>query len=123
MAHTCKPSYWGGRERKDGGSKPVWALIANPRTTKNIYKINLYTTLKVSKYLRQMGTNTRITENLHIFLTHLLLTYYREQNETKNKANNSRNIKIVLYSEHLIQQLENTHSLQVPVQFWKLTKY
>jgi hypothetical protein len=24
VAHTCNPSYSGGRDQKDGGSKPAW---------------------------------------------------------------------------------------------------
>jgi hypothetical protein len=39
VAHTCKPSYSGGRDQKDLGSKPAWAnSLQDPISKKHITK-------------------------------------------------------------------------------------
>jgi hypothetical protein len=46
VAHTCKPSYSGGRDQEDRGLKPIWAnssrdyLEKNPSQKKKKKKMN-----------------------------------------------------------------------------------
>jgi hypothetical protein len=44
VAYTCNPSYSGGRNQKDHGSKPVWA---RPYLIKTLHKKELVEWLKV----------------------------------------------------------------------------
>jgi hypothetical protein len=48
MAHTCNPSYSGGRDQEDHGSKPVQAnSLCDPILKKNHHKKGLVEWLKV----------------------------------------------------------------------------
>jgi hypothetical protein len=48
VAHTCNPSYSGGRDQKDRGSKPAWANSSvRPYLEKPFTKIGLGEWLKV----------------------------------------------------------------------------
>jgi hypothetical protein len=48
VAHTCDPSYSGGRNQEDRGSKPAWAnSSARPYLKKSFTQIGLMEWLKV----------------------------------------------------------------------------
>jgi hypothetical protein len=48
VAHTCNPSYSGGRDQDDRGLKPAWAnSSARPYLEKNLHKKGLVEWLKV----------------------------------------------------------------------------
>jgi hypothetical protein len=68
VAHTCNPSYSGGRDQEDRGSKPAWAnSLRNPFLEKPITKIGLVEWLKV-KALSSNPSTTR-----HWWLTSIIL--------------------------------------------------
>jgi hypothetical protein len=57
VAHTCNPSYSGGRDQDDGGSKPAWANgCVRPYLKKPSTKIGLVEWLKVKALSSSPGT-------------------------------------------------------------------
>jgi hypothetical protein len=38
VAHTCNPSYSGGTDQEDQGSKPAWAIVLRPYLEKTHHK-------------------------------------------------------------------------------------
>jgi hypothetical protein len=47
VAYTCNPSYSGGRDQEDCGSKPGWATVHEPLSQKYLTQKGLVEWLKV----------------------------------------------------------------------------
>jgi hypothetical protein len=62
VAHACNPSYSGGRNQKDHGSKPVWTnSSARPCLQKPFTKIGLVKWLEVKALSSSPSTTTTTT--------------------------------------------------------------
>jgi hypothetical protein len=67
VAHTCNPSYSGGRDQEDCALKPVWAnSSARPYFEKPFTKIRLVEWLKV-KALSLSPSTTKKKNSLILF--------------------------------------------------------
>jgi hypothetical protein len=55
MAHTCNPSYSGGRDQVDFGSRPAWEIVHKTLSQKTLHKKGLVEWLKV----KALSSNSR----------------------------------------------------------------